>query len=149
MSSTSVEQASQTRTLIGLAAVAVAIGVVYSVWGTEFLPSSIPKPKIGGRTQRKPHFELKGDPKSWSEDDMKRFLTTRDLAVGSDPTIQELRAMVLSKINEPKSTGFDDPRQWSDEEMKEFLKKNNMAYGDAARMELLAMVESKLHEPKV
>jgi hypothetical protein len=31
--------------------------------------------------------------------------------------------MVLAKINEPKSTGFDDPRDWSDEEMKDFLKK--------------------------
>jgi hypothetical protein len=25
---------------------------------------------------------------------------------------------------------------------------NKMAYGDAGRMELLAMVESKMHEPK-
>lgn len=46
-----------------------------------------------------------------------------DLAVGHDPTLEELRAMVLSKMNEPQSTGFDNPREWSDFELKEFLKK--------------------------
>ncbi|KAF2023713.1 hypothetical protein EK21DRAFT_118505 [Setomelanomma holmii] len=152
MASTTADQAWPTRTLVTIAAVAVAVGVAYSVWGSDLVPSSVSKPKSGSalaRGQRKHHFELKGKPNTWSEDDMKKYLTTRDMAVGHDPSMEELRAMVLSKMNEPKSTGFDDPRQWSEQDMKDFLKKNNMAYGDAGRMELLAMVESKLHEPKI
>jgi len=45
----------------------------------------------------------------------------RDMAVGNDPSVEELRAMVFSKKNEPKNTGFDDPQEWSDADMKEFL----------------------------
>lgn len=43
------------------------------------------------------------------------------MAVGHDPSEEELRAMVFSKLNEPTSTGFNDPREWSDKDMKEFL----------------------------
>ncbi|KAF2448973.1 hypothetical protein P171DRAFT_470586 [Karstenula rhodostoma CBS 690.94] len=150
MASSTVDQAWQTRTLVGIAAVAVAIGVAYSVWGSDFSPSAVSKSKSAtSQTPRKRHFELKGNPKSWSEDDMKKYLTTRDMGVGHDPSIEELRAMVLSKMNEPKATGLDDPREWSDQDMRDFLKKNNLTHGDAGRMELLAMVESKLHEPEV
>jgi hypothetical protein len=54
------------------------------------------------------------------------------MAVGHDPSMEELRAMVLSKINEPKSTGFDDPREWSDQDLKEFLK--SVSFRDLSRL---------------
>jgi hypothetical protein len=54
------------------------------------------------------------------------------MAVGHDPSMEELRAMVLSKINEPKSTGFDDPREWSDQDLKDFLK--SVSFVDLSRL---------------
>jgi hypothetical protein len=44
------------------------------------------------------------------------------MAVGHDPSIEELRAMVFSKLNEPQNTSFDDPREWSEDELKDYLK---------------------------
>ncbi|TKA82742.1 hypothetical protein B0A55_01080 [Friedmanniomyces simplex] len=99
---------------------------------------------------KKPAYTPKGDPESWSEDDMKKYLTSRNLGMGLDHASKhELLAMVESKMHEPTSTGFDDPEEWSAEEMKEFLRSNNLAVGhNPSRLELLAMVEAKMHEPK-
>lgn len=44
------------------------------------------------------------------------------MAVGHNPSKEELLAMVESKLHEPTSTGFDDPREWSEEDMREYLK---------------------------
>jgi len=79
---------------------------------------------------------------------MKKFLSSRDIYVGHDPSHEELLAMVESKLHEPTSTGFDDPREWSDADMREYLKNNNVQAGHAGRPELLAMVESHMHAPK-
>ena len=35
---------------------------------------------------------------------------------------QELVAMVESKMNEPKSTGFDDPQEWNENDLRTFLR---------------------------
>lgn len=53
---------------------------------------------------------------------MKRWLESRNIYVGHDPSHQELIAMVESKLHEPTSTGFDDPTEWSEEDMKEYLR---------------------------
>ncbi|KAF2687585.1 hypothetical protein K458DRAFT_415797 [Lentithecium fluviatile CBS 122367] len=149
MASTSIDQATQTKAIyFGLAAVVVALGV-YTLWGSELFPSTKAKSHPTGHGHRKHHYNPKGDPQFWSEDDMKKFLLTRDMAVGHDPSIEELRAMVMSKLHEPKATSFDDPRNWTEAEMKDYLKANNLDIGHhSSRMELLAMVESKMHEPK-
>lgn len=79
--------------------------------------------------------------------------------------------MVESKMHEPTSSGFDDPNEWSEQDLKDWLKEvcfffhlllrighlltfsfplqRNIDFGHHPnRMELLAMVESKMHEPK-
>ena len=71
------------------------------------------------------------------------------MGVGHDTARNELLAMVMSKLNEPTSTGFDDPQEWSEEDMRTWLEDNKLDPGHhASRMEMLAMVESKMHEPK-
>jgi len=81
---------------------------------------------------------------------MKKFLSSRNMGVGHNPSKEELLAMVESKLNEPTSTGFDDPREWSVEDLRQYLRDNKLEAGEhAERMELLAMVESKMHEPKI
>ncbi|KAK0353921.1 hypothetical protein LTR91_008256 [Friedmanniomyces endolithicus] len=74
-------------------------------------------------TPKKPEFTPKGDPMHWSEDDMKKFLSSRNLGVGLEHASKhELQAMVESKLHEPGNTSFDDPQEWSTEEMKDFLR---------------------------
>ncbi|KAK5070444.1 hypothetical protein LTS08_004560 [Lithohypha guttulata] len=149
----------QTRLLyIGLAAAAVGV-VAYTVWGTDAaksLPSSTSTSSKGttssGYKAPKPQsaaYTPSGDAQTWSVEDMKKFLSSRNMGVGHNPSREELLAMVESKLHEPTSTGFDDPTEWSAEEMRQWLKDNKMDPGPhATRMELLAMVESKMHEPK-
>ncbi|KAK1809775.1 hypothetical protein LTR12_015876 [Friedmanniomyces endolithicus] len=74
-------------------------------------------------TPKKPEFTPKGDPMHWSEDDMKKFLSSRNLGVGLEHASKhELQAMVESKLHEPGNTSFDDPQEWSTEELKDFLR---------------------------
>jgi len=68
-------------------------------------------------------------------------------------------------MNEPKSSGFDDPQEWNEDDLRTFLREvrshiysayfvsltlyqNHIDPGHAERLELIAMVESKMHEPK-
>lgn len=53
---------------------------------------------------------------------MKRWLSSRNIFVGHNPSHEELLAMVESKMHEPTSSGFDDPNEWSEEDMKEYLR---------------------------
>ncbi|KAK5743302.1 hypothetical protein LTR17_002780 [Elasticomyces elasticus] len=118
----------------------------------------------------KPKYTPKGDATTWSEDDMVKFLESRDLGVGLEHSSkQELLAMVESKLHEPTNTGsgFNDPQEWSSEDLKEYLRsvydsallfidawlimvpQNNLAVGsNPSRMELVAMVEAKMHAPQ-
>ncbi|KIV81164.1 hypothetical protein, variant [Exophiala sideris] len=146
-------QSVQRALFFGLAAVAVGFAV-YKIWGTDaFATGSTAKPisqkstSGGYSAPKKAAYTPGGDVQNWSEDDMKKFLGSRNLAVGN-ASKEELLAMVESKLHEPTSTGFHDPREWSDTELKEYLTDNKISYGSASRMELLAMAESKMHEPK-
>ncbi|KAK5111527.1 hypothetical protein LTR62_004822 [Meristemomyces frigidus] len=122
----------------------------------SFTPSSSAKPSASrsapaAAAPKKPAYTPKGEPESWSEEDMKKFLTSRNLATGhgSHPARNELLAMVESKLHEPTSTGFSDPEEWSAEDMREYLQAHGVDVPHhSGRMELLAMVESKMHEPK-
>ncbi|KAK5080846.1 hypothetical protein LTR70_009528 [Exophiala xenobiotica] len=176
MSST-MDQSMQSKTIFFGVAALIAGFTVYKIWGSDLFPSSVApsgsKSKSTGYaapTPKKFAYTPQGDPQTWSEDDMKKFLSTvrcprlfmpganysstkltqrqRDMAVGHHSSKHELLAMVESKLNEPTSTGFDDPREWSDEELRDYLKSKDMGVGQASRMELIAMVESKMHEPK-
>ncbi|KAJ9619193.1 hypothetical protein H2203_008522 [Taxawa tesnikishii (nom. ined.)] len=142
----------------GFAAVVLGLAV-YKIWGTDAISDAIPDSitpssakstkttSSGYQAPKKPAYTPKGDPQSWSEDDMKKFLSSRNMAVGH-ASKNELLAMVEAKLHEPTSTGFDDPREWSEEDMKDYLRSNHIDPGHASRTELLAMVESKMHEPK-
>ncbi|KAK3659102.1 hypothetical protein LTR56_001539 [Elasticomyces elasticus] len=101
----------------------------------------------------KPKYTPKGDATTWSEDDMVKFLESRDMGVGLEHSSkQELLAMVESKLHEPTNTGsgFNDPQEWSSDDLKEYLRSNNLAVGsNPSRMELVAMVEAKMHAPHI
>jgi len=143
---------------VGVAAVAVGV-IVYNVWGTQ-ISNSIPTPTsskdkdVTLSTYKAPKpasaaYTPSGEAQTWSEDDMRKFLSSRNMDPGHHSSKEELLAMVMAKLNEPTSTGFDDPSEWSAEDMRSWLKENKMDPGhSASRMELLAMVESKMHEPK-
>lgn len=158
---------------VGIAAVAVGV-VAYNVWGTQTAnsiatstsekirdasekikdASSSIKDASSSSTskpaQPKPTpYTPSGNAETWSEDDMRKFLSSRSMGVGHHESHEELLAMVMAKLNEPTSTGFDDPTEWSAEDMRQYLRDNKMDAGPhTSRMEMLAMVESKMHEPK-
>ncbi|KAK4553373.1 hypothetical protein LTR86_009674 [Recurvomyces mirabilis] len=145
-------------------AVAIALGFaayqVYTSMSATSSPATTSSPSstsskrspLAAAAPKKPAYTPQGDPQSWSVDDMKKFLNTRNMGGEKflkDSSKNELLAMVESKIHEPGNTDFSDPQEWSVEDMKTYLKANNMGTGHgSSRMELLAMVESKMHEPK-
>ena len=102
----------QTIYLVG-AALFVSF-IAYSFWtSSQTSTSSQPSPALNsskgasqGASQssapkKQHHYNPGGDPQRWSEEDMKKFLTSRNMGVGHDPTRNELLAMVESKLHEP------------------------------------------------
>ncbi|KAK3114967.1 hypothetical protein LTR53_006146 [Teratosphaeriaceae sp. CCFEE 6253] len=150
------DQSTQRNLLYAGAAIILGYAA-YQVYVTSTASSTSSSSPVASSSQstgdaapKKSAYTPRGNPMSWSEDDMKKFLNSRNLGVGLEHASRhELQAMVESKLHEPTSTGFDDPEEWSSEEMKDYLKKNGMAPGHhPSRMELLAMVESQMHAPK-
>ncbi|KAK4540160.1 hypothetical protein LTR36_009746 [Oleoguttula mirabilis] len=97
------------RTIILVGAVLFAGFIAYSFWTSTQATAPTPSRDSshagtghGASSHKKPnHHTPNGDPQKWSEEDMKKFLTSRNLAVGHNPTRNELLAMVESKLHEP------------------------------------------------
>ena len=92
--------------------------IAYSFWtSSQTSTSSQPSPALSsskgassGTSQsasqtsapkKQHHYNPGGDPQKWSEEDMKKFLTSRNMGIGHDPSRNELLAMVESKMHEP------------------------------------------------
>lgn len=101
-----------------LAVAAAATGYyVYTNMSATSSPSSTTsssskRSPLASITPKKPAYTPQGEPMSWSEEDMRKYLNTRNMGSGSflrDSSRNELLAMVESKIHEPGNTDFSDP----------------------------------------
>ncbi|KAK5128091.1 hypothetical protein LTR85_005208 [Meristemomyces frigidus] len=109
MSSLANDQTTQ-RTILIAGAALIAGYIAYSLWTSSqaTAPRLTPDSSHTGAGHAAPshkkseQYSPKGDPQGWSEEDMKKFLSSRNMAVGHNPTRNELIAMVESKLHEPK-----------------------------------------------
>ncbi|PSK55197.1 hypothetical protein B9Z65_2586 [Elsinoe australis] len=91
MAPTQLDRTMQSRNVfIGFAGLVTAVSV-WMIWGQGDM---FPK--------KKPAKEPTGEPTTWSEDELRKYLTERNLAVGKNPTHQELVAMVIAKKEAPQ-----------------------------------------------
>ncbi|KAK5113858.1 hypothetical protein LTR85_010391 [Meristemomyces frigidus] len=71
---------------LGFAGIVTAVAA-WSIWGGDMFPQ-----------QEDP----KGEPETWSEDDMKRWLNARNLMAGNTATREELIARVKANMRAPR-----------------------------------------------
>ncbi|KAK4541608.1 hypothetical protein LTR36_007905 [Oleoguttula mirabilis] len=71
---------------LGFAGIVTAVAA-WSIWGGDMFPQ-----------QEDP----KGEPETWSEDDMKRWLNARNLMAGNTATREELIARIRANMRAPR-----------------------------------------------
>ncbi|KAK3070682.1 hypothetical protein LTR53_010025 [Teratosphaeriaceae sp. CCFEE 6253] len=71
---------------LGFAGIVTAVSV-WSIWGGDMFPQAV---------------DPKGEPETWSEDDMRRWLNSRNLMAGSTATREELLARVKANMRAPR-----------------------------------------------
>ncbi|KAK3670108.1 hypothetical protein LTR78_010048 [Recurvomyces mirabilis] len=72
---------------LGFAGLVTAVAA-WSIWGGDMFPQQ-PDPK--------------GEPETWSEEDVKRWLNARGLMAGSTATREELLARVKANLRAPRA----------------------------------------------
>ncbi|GAB7357519.1 hypothetical protein MBLNU459_g0047t1 [Dothideomycetes sp. NU459] len=84
---TPIDRALQSKNLfLGFAGVVTAVAA-WSIFGGDMFPQEA---------------DPKGEPESWSEDELKRWLNRRNLMAGSSATREELVARVRANLRAPK-----------------------------------------------
>ncbi|KAK5711218.1 hypothetical protein LTR17_018510 [Elasticomyces elasticus] len=84
---TPIDKAMNSKNLfLGFAGLITAVSV-WSIWGGDMFPQAA---------------DPKGEPETWSEDEMKRWLNARNLMAGSTATREELLARVKANMRAPR-----------------------------------------------
>ncbi|KAK6388533.1 hypothetical protein LTR65_007870 [Meristemomyces frigidus] len=84
---TPIDRAMNSRNMfLGFAGIVTAVAA-WSIWGGDMFPQ-----------QEDP----KGEPETWSEDDMKRWLNARNLMAGNTATREELIARIRANMRAPR-----------------------------------------------
>ncbi|KAK3647050.1 hypothetical protein LTR56_008216 [Elasticomyces elasticus] len=84
---TPIDKAMNSKNLfLGFAGLITAVSV-WSIWGGDMFPQAA---------------DPKGEPETWSEDEMKRWLNSRNLMAGSTSTREELLARVKANMRAPR-----------------------------------------------
>ncbi|KAK5675798.1 hypothetical protein LTR97_012591 [Elasticomyces elasticus] len=84
---TPIDKAMNSKNLfLGFAGLITAVSV-WSIWGGDMFPQAA---------------DPKGEPETWSEDEMKRWLNSRNLMAGSTATREELLARVKANMRAPR-----------------------------------------------
>ncbi|KAK4952186.1 hypothetical protein LTR10_010108 [Elasticomyces elasticus] len=84
---TPIDKAMNSKNLfLGFAGLITAVSV-WSIWGGDIFPQAA---------------DPKGEPETWSEEDMKRWLNSRNLMAGSTATREELLARVKANMRAPR-----------------------------------------------
>ncbi|KAK4897570.1 hypothetical protein LTR27_004714 [Elasticomyces elasticus] len=84
---TPIDKAMNSKNLfLGFAGLITAVSV-WSIWGGDMFPQAA---------------DPKGEPETWSEEDMKRWLNARNLMAGSTATREELLARVKANMRAPR-----------------------------------------------
>ncbi|KAK3642803.1 hypothetical protein LTR56_010629 [Elasticomyces elasticus] len=84
---TPIDKAMNSKNLfLGFAGLITAVSV-WSIWGGDMFPQAA---------------DPKGEPETWSEEDMKRWLNSRNLMAGSTATREELLARVKANMRAPR-----------------------------------------------
>ncbi|KAK8216683.1 hypothetical protein M8818_001646 [Zalaria obscura] len=85
---TQLDRAMQSKNLFfGFAGLVTAVAA-WSIWGGDMFPQQA---------------DPKGDPQTWTEDELRRWLNARNLMAGSTATRAELLARVEANMRAPKA----------------------------------------------
>ncbi|TKA65302.1 hypothetical protein B0A55_10027 [Friedmanniomyces simplex] len=84
---TPIDRAMNSRNMfLGFAGLVTAVAA-WGIWGGDMFPQA---------------EDPKGEPETWSEDDMKRWLNSRNLMAGNTATREELLARVKANMRAPR-----------------------------------------------
>ncbi|KAF2169048.1 hypothetical protein M409DRAFT_21057 [Zasmidium cellare ATCC 36951] len=65
----------------------ISAATIWSIWGQDMFPKE---------------EDPKGEPETWTEEQMKRWLTSRNLMAGNTATREELLARVKANLRAPR-----------------------------------------------
>ncbi|KAH9844499.1 ORF (Precursor) [Teratosphaeria destructans] len=84
---TPIDRAMNSRNLfLGFAGIVTAVAA-WGIWGQDLFPKE---------------EDPKGEPETWSEDEMRRWLNSRNLMAGSTATREDLLARVRANMRAPR-----------------------------------------------
>ncbi|KAK0864305.1 hypothetical protein LTR57_007898 [Friedmanniomyces endolithicus] len=84
---TPIDRAMNSRNMfLGFAGLVTAVAA-WGIWGGDMFPQAA---------------DPKGEPENWTEEDMKRWLDSRNLMAGSTATREELLARVKANMRAPR-----------------------------------------------